>query len=69
MWFLLSETKGIPLEEMGKLFGDEVEANLYNENQPTSEISSDEGKVGGNREIQADDHKETADAKRGGVKA
>jgi hypothetical protein len=69
LWFLLPETKGIPLEEMGKLFGDEVETNLYNEDQPASAISSDEEKASGSRAIQTDDHKVTADVERGDVKA
>lgn len=34
LWFILPETKGIPLEEMGKLFGDEDENNIYLQENP-----------------------------------
>lgn len=43
LWFILPETKGIPLEQMGKLFGDEDETNIYLQENPLGDTSSGEG--------------------------
>lgn len=38
LWFILPETKGIPLEKMGMLFGDEDETNLYDASTPDVDL-------------------------------
>lgn len=43
LWFILPETKSIPLEQMGKLFGDEDETNIYLQENPLGDSSSGDG--------------------------
>lgn len=37
--YILPETKGIPLEEMGKLFGDESETSMYSEEVDADDVA------------------------------